>query len=83
LKRRAPRDLAASVRQRLFDLARSRGEDFELVLTRFALERLLYRLGRAEHRERFILKGALLFHTWGGEVHRPTRDLDLLERGAE
>jgi hypothetical protein len=81
VRRRAPRDLAASVRQRLFDLSQSRGEDFQLVLGRYALERLLYRLGRSEYREQFVLKGALLLSAWGGEVHRPTRDLDLLGLG--
>jgi predicted nucleotidyltransferase component of viral defense system len=74
--------MAASVRQRLLNLARDRGEDFGLVLTRYALERLMYRLSVSEHREQFILKGAMLFALWGGEPHRPTRDLDLLGHGA-
>lgn len=77
----SPRNVAASVRQHLLNLARDRGEDFGLVLTRYALERLLYRLSVSEHREQFILKGAMLFALWGGEPHRPTRDLDLLGRG--
>jgi hypothetical protein len=62
-------------------LARDRGEDFQLVLTRYALERLLYRLSRSGYRDRFILKGAMLFQLWGPQPHRPTRDLDLLGRG--
>lgn len=77
----SPRNMAASVRQRLLNLARDRGEDFGLVLTRYALERLMYRLSVSEHREQFVLKGAMLFALWGGEPHRPTRDLDLLGRG--
>jgi predicted nucleotidyltransferase component of viral defense system len=75
------RNVATSVRQRLLNLARDRGEDFGLVLTRYALERLMYRLSVSEHREQFVLKGAMLFALWGGEPHRSTRDLDLLGRG--
>jgi hypothetical protein len=52
------------VRQRLLNIAASKGEDFGLVLTRHALERLLYRLSRSPYRDRFILKGAMLFQAW-------------------
>jgi predicted nucleotidyltransferase component of viral defense system len=76
-----PRNLAASVRQRLMNLARARREDFQFVLTHYALERLLYRLSRSEHRDVFVLKGAMLFQLWGDQPHRPTRDLDLLGQG--
>ena len=48
---RQPRDVAASVRQRLLNLARTRREDFQGILTRFALERLLYQLSRWAHRD--------------------------------
>ncbi|MGV3719957.1 MAG: nucleotidyl transferase AbiEii/AbiGii toxin family protein [Actinomycetota bacterium] len=75
------RDISASVRARLLSLAKDRGEQFELTLTRFALERLLYRLSCSEHKDRFVLKGATLFALWAGGRHRPTRDLDLLARG--
>jgi len=76
-----PRDIGASVRARL--LARSRAErsDFQSLLTRYALERLLYRLSVSAHRDRFILKGAMLFVTWVADPFRPTRDLDLLGYG--
>ena len=77
----SPRDVAASVRQRLLNLARESGEDFGLVLTRYALERMMYRLSVSTHREQFVLKGAMLFALWGNDPHRPTRDLDLLGRG--
>lgn len=53
------------------------GDDFQLVLNRYALERFLFRLGRSPHRDRFVLKGAMLFSLWGGSIYRPTRDLDL------
>jgi predicted nucleotidyltransferase component of viral defense system len=74
----SPRNIAASVRQRLFNLAGERGEDFGLILTRYGLERLLYRLSRSIHGDQIILKGATLFIFWSGQPHRPTRDLDLL-----
>ena len=71
-------NVAASIRQRLLNLARERGEDFQQMLTNYALERLLYRLAQSEHRERFVLKGALLFRLWFNLTQRPTRDADFL-----
>lgn len=75
------RNLPASVRERLRQAAAARKEDFQLVLTRYGLERLLYRLSRSPHADLFILKGAMLFQLWSDQTHRPTRDLDLLGRG--
>ena len=75
------KNMAASVRDRLLKLAHERDEDFQLVLIHYALERLLYRLSRSKYRERFVLKGAMLFSLWTGEPHRATTDLDLLGRG--
>lgn len=77
----APRDIGASVRARLMNLARERGQVFELLLTRYALERLLYRLSISNHCNRFALKGAMLVTTWFEDPHRPTRDPDLLGFG--
>ena len=71
-----PHDLPASVKQRLLNLAKKRQEEFQNVLTRFAAERFLYRLGRSDHRSTFILKGATVFAQWTGDLQRPTRDLD-------
>ena len=68
------KNTAASVRNRLLELARQRGEDFQLILTRYGLERRLYRLGQSEYRDRFVLKGALLFSLWDNQAHRPIRD---------
>lgn len=67
MKKDKPRNLAASVRHRLTDLARKQGEDFQLVLTRYTIERLLYRLSRSAHGGEFILKGAMLFQLWTQE----------------
>jgi len=74
-------NIAASVRQRLLDQARQRRIDFNLMLTLYGLERFLYRLGRSEYRDRFILKGAMLFPLWGMPSYRQTRDIDLLGFG--
>lgn len=71
----------ASIRDRLLALARERGEDFQLLLTQYGLERVLYRLSQLPYRDRFILKGAMLFMVWGDQPHRPTRDVDFLAFG--
>ena len=76
-----PRNIGASVRQRLLNLAHARGQPMELLLTRYALERLLHRLSLSPHRDRFVLKGAMLLATWFDEPHRATRDVDLLGFG--
>lgn len=66
---------------RLLNLARKTDQSHELLLTRYALERLLYRLTQTKHAERFVLKGAMLMTTWFDDPHRPTRDIDLLGFG--
>jgi predicted nucleotidyltransferase component of viral defense system len=76
-----PKDMVASVRQRLRELARSRNEDFDYVLRQFVMQRLLYRLSCSAYSEQFLLKGALLFWVWNENFHRPTRDIDLLSLG--
>ena len=75
-------NVAASVRARLLNLAKTQGVDFNQVLVRFALERILYRLTQSQHADRFLLKGALLFTLWYDMPHRATRDADLLGFGA-
>ena len=76
------RNLAASVRARLLNRARETRQDFNLILTRYALERLLYRLSISPHADQFLLKGALLFDLWFDVPHRPTRDADFLGLGS-
>ena len=73
--------LAQSVQTRLVRHAKALGADPNLVLARYATERLLYRLSRSPHADRFVLKGALLLTVWLGEAIRPTRDADLLGFG--
>ena len=77
------RNLAASIRARLKQRADAAKEDFNLTLTHYGLERLLYRLSISSHSERFLLKGALLFSLWYDEPHRPTRVADLLGFGPD
>ena len=74
-------DLAASVRARLLNVAKVQGADFNQLLVRFALERILYRLSQSEHADQFLLKGALLFTLWYDLPHRSTRAADLLGFG--
>lgn len=77
-----PKDIGASVRARLLHLARTRGEDFQLLLTRYVNERLLYRLAASDYATQFVVKGATLFTAWTGNAHRATRDIDLLGFGS-
>ncbi len=79
---RSPRNQAASERGRLSNLARERKLELQLVLSEFAIERLLYRLGNSPHAGDYVLKGAMLFRLWSPSPGRATWDLDLLGRGA-
>ena len=81
MKTHTPRNLSASIRQKLLNVAAREREDFGLILTRYALERLLYRLSQSRYCDRFVLKGAMLFQIWSDTPHRSTRDLDLLGYG--
>ena len=74
---------AASIRARLKQHTDTSKQDFNLTLTQYGLERLLYRLSISEHAPNFLLKGALLFQLWYGQPHRPTRDADLLGFGPD
>lgn len=76
------RNAAASVRARLLNRARDTEQDFSLVLTRFAIERLLYRVSISTYANQFLLKGALLFDLWFDVPLRPTRDVDFLGFGS-
>jgi hypothetical protein len=75
------KNIGASVRARLLKLSKEQGQSFDLVLARFLLERLLFRLSQSRFADRFVLKGAMLLMSWLDEPHRGTRDLDLLGFG--
>ena len=77
------RNLAASIRARLKQRADATKQDFNLTLTHYGLERLLYRLSVSPHAANYLLKGALLFSLWYDQPHRPTRDADLLGFGPD
>lgn len=79
--KQSPTNVAASVRARLLQLARTEAVEFQLVLSEFAIERLLYRLGVSVHSSHFVLKGATLFRVWTEIRGRATWDLDLSGRG--
>ena len=81
MSRDRPVNVAASVRQRLLDLARRQNLRMQDVLVRFATERLLYRLAQSPHRDAYVLKGAMLFTVWTGILPRATKDADLLAFG--
>ena len=82
VRNRRPRNVAASVRDRLLDRSRKTREDFQFLLQRYASERFLHRLGESARRDRYILKGAMLFALWGGAAYRATRDLDFAGYGS-
>lgn len=81
MAKKPPQNIGTSVRARLLNLARERGQPFDVLLTRYVLERLLYRLSRSRHTDRFVLKGAMLLTTWLPHTSRGTRDLDLMAFG--
>lgn len=74
-------NLPASVAARLLNRAKQTGDVYQTLLTSFCFERFLYRLGKSEARERFVLKGAMLLRLWSDQPYRATRDLDLLRKG--
>ncbi len=80
-KNQSLKNVAASVREKLRQIREKSGEDFQILLGRYVNERLLYRLSKSEYKEKFILKGALMFTIWHGSAHRITRDVDLLGLG--
>jgi len=81
MKKRSATNIAASVRQRLLNLREAKGGDFNALLTQYVIERFLYRLSKSSLADKFVLKGAMLFRVWAGDLYRPTKDLDLLGFG--
>lgn len=75
-----PRNIPASVRQRLLNRAKSDRRPFNELLQYYAMERFLYRLSQSAHADRFILKGALMLRVWCAPELRPTMDIDMLGR---
>jgi hypothetical protein len=74
------RDIPASVRGQLENLAKESSRPLQELMQYFVMERFLFRLSQSEHADRFVLKGALMFAVWGSHQSRATRDIDLLAR---
>ncbi len=72
------KNMGASIRKKLLNEAKTTGEQFNDLLQRYCRERFLYKLTQSEHSEKYILKGATVFQVWHGDLHRPTKDIDLL-----
>lgn len=81
MTRETSANLAASVAARLLNRARQAGDDYQILLTSYCLERFLYRLAVSDRRDRFVLKGVMLLRLWSDRPYRATLDLDLLRRG--
>jgi len=73
-----PKNIVASVRQRLLNQSRENERPFMELLQYYAMEKFLLRMSRSEYAESFILKGALLLRVVGMNKVRPTKDIDLL-----
>jgi hypothetical protein len=82
MSKRQPSNIAASIRQRLLNVARERAEDFDFVLRQYGIERFLDRLSRSPHRDSLILKGATLFIVWQTNAYRRSMDADFLSLGS-
>lgn len=82
MSKRHPKNVTASVRARLLQLSKTQNKDFNYILTKYGLERLLFRLSCSNYATKFVLKGAMLFGYWTNLPHRTTRDVDLLSFGS-
>ncbi len=79
------KNFAHSIKQKLFNLSQKQSENFQIVLTKYALERILARISASRYQSDFVLKGAMLFEVWRGSdgvSHRATRDIDFLSFGS-
>lgn len=79
-RKKQVKDIAASVRARLLNIAKGAGRNFDALLLQYFQERFLYRLSISPYKKQFILKGALVFLTDSISRVRPTKDIDLAGR---
>ena len=75
------KNLSASIRQKLFNYSKKHAEEFNSLLVKFGIHRILYRLSVSVYCDQFLLKGSWLFMVWTRQLHRPTKDADLLQVG--
>lgn len=72
------KNVAASVKARLMNIAKESGKDFQSIILQYVQEKFLYRLSISKYADNFILKGALLFLAFDISRLRPTKDIDFL-----
>lgn len=77
---RLPKNIVASIHQRLLNASRQTGRAFNDLVLYYAIERFLYRLSQSAYRDQVVLKGGLMLNVWQIPVTRVTRDIDLLGR---
>jgi predicted nucleotidyltransferase component of viral defense system len=77
-----PKDIIASINAKLLNISRKNNSDHQFTLTKYSIERFLYRVSISDYKEQFVLKGAQLFCLWTDTPHRPTHDLDFLKYGS-
>lgn len=59
-----PRNIAASIHQRLLDKSKESARPFNELFQYYAIERFLYRLSLSSHAGKFVLKEALMLPVW-------------------
>jgi len=74
------KNIPASIRARLQNIARETYRPFAEVLQYYAMERFLYRFSKSHYAGEFILKGALMFAVWNIPRRRTTLDIDFSAR---
>jgi hypothetical protein len=73
-------NMAASVHERLLNMAKQDRRSFNELLQYFAMDRFLYRWSKSPHAKRMILKGALMLKIWEANEFRSTKDIDILAK---
>lgn len=71
-------NLNQSIKDRLKNVARAAGKDYNFICIQFMQERFLARLEKSIYRDQFVLKGALLLLAYDMPSVRPTKDIDFL-----
>lgn len=70
-------NIGVAMASRIKALAREQKADARILLTRFAQERFLHRIQNGQNKDRFVLKGGMLFMCRNAKSNRPTEDVDL------
>lgn len=78
MKNKDIKNYGRSVRSKLLNVMNSSGHSYQLLLTRYMQERLLYRLSKSNFKDHFVLKGGALIYAYSGLKARPTLDIDFM-----